>query len=183
MPIPDLGTSYIENAFINSQQVFGYDYLPDDVNDMEHDLVYLDEYEKPAFVEVEWEALYVLDKYRERAVYRYLGLKDQIKGLGNLSENWNSYGAEAPSKEALGIALQILEDLFSLNLLPNNVLPSAEGGIGLVFLSGNKQADIEVFNDGDVLAGIYHLEKDTEIIEVNKDAVDEASQKIYEFLY
>lgn len=123
------------------------------------------------------------DRYKTRVVYQFLGLRDQLSELCDLTDDWNSYGAEAPNQKSLAIATMVLLQLFQQDFLPNKVIPSADGGIAFVFLNNGKQADIEVFNDGEALVGIYHLDKDTEVLDLPDYRVEESIQKIYEFLY
>jgi hypothetical protein len=72
--------------------------------------------------------------------------------LGKLANNWDSYGAEAPSRLAIETGKYIISVLSGLDLTPTSIDPSAEGGICISFRKGQRYSDIECFNDGTVLA-------------------------------
>lgn len=81
-------------------------------------------------------------------------LDRRINVIATFTKDWNSYGSDPPSRKAIELSREYLNRLASLDFLPDRVLPSAEGGVGFVFLEGDKYADIEIFNDGEVYAGI-----------------------------
>lgn len=64
---------------------------------------------------------------------------------------WNSE-AVRPNETAKKWARYILDLAHSVGLVPEAVIPSAEGGIGFVFGLGRHYADIECFNDGEIVA-------------------------------
>ncbi len=78
----------------------------------------------------------------------------KLESFRNLRPGWDSYEAEPPNETALENARQVLLFLMdSESSLPVLVAPSAEGGVALVFArDSSKYADIECFNDGEVLA-------------------------------
>ena len=78
-------------------------------------------------------------------------LTDQVGSLEQLEDNWDTEGAEAPNHKVLSNTKVVLEMLFHLNLAPDDIVPSAEGGIGIVFKHGELYADIELFNDEDIV--------------------------------
>lgn len=76
-----------------------------------------------------------------------------IRKLESLTLNWNSHGAEPPSKFARYYAESIILASRSRMLIPMQVAPSAEGGVAICF--SNTPAlyiDIECFNDGEAVA-------------------------------
>jgi hypothetical protein len=76
--------------------------------------------------------------------------------LSSVPDDWNGYGSPAPSAEAIGIAKTILNTLWTERLLPRRVLPSAEGGVALVFSSANEnRAVIETLNSNEAFILIY----------------------------
>jgi hypothetical protein len=79
----------------------------------------------------------------------------QLSSLLNLRCNWDSYGAPAPNQVAVGNALRILSLMWSLGLQLTSVVPSAEGGVGFCFKSGNRYADIESSNEGEIIGVRY----------------------------
>jgi len=80
---------------------------------------------------------------------------ERLNSFRNLKHGWDSYDAEPPGETAITNARQVLDVLWSVGLTSSirAVSPSAEGGIGIVFAgSDQKYADIECFNDGEILA-------------------------------
>lgn len=56
-------------------------------------------------------------------------------------------GAEPPNLFALRWAAAFIQQLENDDFLPTGVVASAEGGIGIYFIDGNKYADLECLND------------------------------------
>ena len=101
----------------------------------------------------------------------------QLSSLGsfrNLHRGWDSYEAEPPSETALENAQRFIRFLMdSESSLPVRVAPSAEGGVTLVLSSGgSRYADIECFNDGEVLAIISEPAQEPTIWPVTLDEED-----------
>lgn len=63
------------------------------------------------------------------------------------TEQWKRT-SPAPSEEALTEARALLGRLQANNLVPQRIMPSADGGIGICFDNGEKYADFECTNDG-----------------------------------
>jgi hypothetical protein len=80
---------------------------------------------------------------------------EKLESFRNLQHGWDSYEAEPPNEVAMANARRVLHILWSSGTVPpiRTISPSVEGGIGIVFAgSHNRYADIECFNDGDILA-------------------------------
>jgi len=93
-------------------------------------------------------------------------------------------GAEPPNDFALAWARLFLQRLQSDDFLPAGVLASAEGGVGIYFVDGNKYADIECLNSG-VILGVISNRRDRPFAwQVEQDAggLACASQRVREFL-
>jgi hypothetical protein len=75
---------------------------------------------------------------------------DQLDRLSALEPDWDGNGAEAPAAEATDNARAFLSRLGPKGFFPTGILPSAEGGIGIFFRNGNRYADIEFFNTGEI---------------------------------
>ncbi len=88
---------------------------------------------------------------------RYEALKQLIE-LTKLKDGWDSYGAPAPNATAIEKAYRILNFLEGSDFMTIRILPSAEGGVGICFLSGDHYADLECSNDGEVI-GVRHIGK------------------------
>src|SRR5712691_1879049 len=57
----------------------------------------------------------------------------RLSELATLKTNWDSYGAPSPNTDALENALRILRFMQPSDVEMLNIVPSAEGGIGLCF--------------------------------------------------
>jgi hypothetical protein len=90
-----------------------------------------------------------------RRVQRLEILIEETKGLSKLKENWDSYGATAPNDWAIGAALRFLISERATDLLPVRVMPSAEGGVALRFVFGEKRALVEFLNSSSFDVMLY----------------------------
>ena len=75
-----------------------------------------------------------------------------VEALGDLREDWNTYGAAPPNDTAISLAKLVLTCLAARGLRPHRVNPSAEEGVCISFRNGRLYADIECFNTGEVAA-------------------------------
>jgi hypothetical protein len=79
----------------------------------------------------------------------------RLNGTATLRHGWDTYGAEAPNDDARKLAAGILDLLEASLLPPTRLMPSAEGGIALAFVSGDCQAGIEIYNTGEIAAATW----------------------------
>jgi hypothetical protein len=93
----------------------------------------------------------------------------ELEALRDLVPGWNGYRAEPPGPLALTAARQALESLSILASLPERVIPSAEGGIALVFSTDPLYTALEIFNDGEILASFSDLAHRHEVWETGLD--------------
>jgi len=82
--------------------------------------------------------------------------QQSVINLSDLNQGWDSYAAPSPNRIAITKAIHILDFLDGPDLLNVRILPSAEGGVGICFVRGDRYADIECSNDGEVF-GIRHV--------------------------
>lgn len=82
-------------------------------------------------------------------------LLEETKGLSQFAQNWDSYGAMPPSSQSIGAAIDFLVSGSGADFLPVRALPSAEGGVALRFVSGDKRALVEFLNAGSVEVMLY----------------------------
>jgi hypothetical protein len=82
-------------------------------------------------------------------------LLEETKELSRFAQNWDSYGATPPSSESIGAAIEFLVSGSGADFLPVRTLPSAEGGVALRFLAGDKRALVEFLNTGTVEVMLY----------------------------
>jgi hypothetical protein len=78
----------------------------------------------------------------------------KLEAFRGLRPGWDSYNAEPPTELAISNARRILHLLWSAGAMgPVTISPSVEGGVGIIFSGhGKKYADLECFNDGEILA-------------------------------
>jgi len=107
-----------------------------------------------------------------------------ITELSFLNDNWDSYGAPKPESVAIKNAHAILKPLSEVRFNPAKIMPSVEGGICFLFVSGNKYADIECDNDGDIIAGMSDRTNEPVIWSVtnNREGVMQSIERIKNFL-
>ena len=93
-------------------------------------------------------------------------------------------GTDAPSPAAVAIARTILRQLETEALEPTRVVASAEGGVGICFVAGDKYADIECFNAGEILGAISNRRDRPTIWKIEPSAAGfaEATARIRDFL-
>lgn len=72
--------------------------------------------------------------------------------LYSLEDNWDSNGAPAPNDRALALAERVFSTIAAATLRPDRIVASAEGGVAFVFANGDRVADIEALNSGELLA-------------------------------
>lgn len=87
----------------------------------------------------------------------------QLAALAGLKTNWDSYGAPVPNHVALENGARLLEQMTAIELSILRIVPSAEGGVGFCFATGNRYADIESSNDGDIL-GVKYVGTQTPVL-------------------
>jgi hypothetical protein len=111
----------------------------------------------------------------------------RLDSFKDLQHGWDSYDAEPPSEVAIASAKRVLHVIWSIGLVLSIkvISPSVEGGVGIVFTgSDQKYADVECFNDGDILAIISEGVKDPSVWAIGGEpgALRQAIEKIHAFL-
>ena len=97
-----------------------------------------------------------------------LAAHKRLSQLALLQAGWDSYGAEAPTRESISNSREILHALSDADFEPTSVDPSAEGGVCLSFHRGDHYGDIECFNSGEVLAVTSTGADDTNVWEIEE---------------
>ncbi len=90
-----------------------------------------------------------------------------VSQLQSVADDWDTYGAKSPSKLATQLARRILVTLAKLDCEPTSITPSAEGGICIALSHGERYADVECFNTGEVLTAIAGGHDEPEVWEVD----------------
>ena len=109
---------------------------------------------------------------------------NKLKALATDNSLWPE-DADPPSELALAWANVVINQLCDDNLLPTRIVASAEGGVGICFVDGNRYADIECLNTGAIL-GVISNRSDRPIVwSVQQDArgIARASERIREFMF
>jgi hypothetical protein len=122
----------------------------------------------------------------DRAASWILKFQNQLKSFRTLKDNWNGYGSSAPNSIALINSQTVLDILHQMNFPPMAIAPSAEDGIAISFTKANKNAIIECYNDGDILAITYKGAKELELMEIGdstSEIAEALDRRIYNFLY
>lgn len=105
-----------------------------------------------------------------------------------ICKNWNGYNSDPPNNVAMLNTEKIIK---ALQIIPDGIIPSAEGGIVVYFVRNGKYADIECLNSGKILAVISNSEEEREVWEVDKKTwkvndenkfFKDTLSKIYNFL-
>ena len=92
-----------------------------------------------------------------------------IDATGEIQTDWDSYGAEPPSADAIRASQEILEDLAEAQILPSTIVPSAEGGVSIYFMTGNRTVYVESYNQGSQALVMYDQLGNTEVLEVGRE--------------
>jgi hypothetical protein len=111
-------------------------------------------------------------------------LLQKIERMKDLRPNWDTYGAEPPSVDALNSAAELLNRLSKLEFLPTDAVASTEGGVALSFTTSNRYADIEILNSGEILAVTFTRQQEPVAWEVRRDErnILLAIERIYEHI-
>ena len=106
-------------------------------------------------------------------------LNAQIDGLVGLKKDWDSYNADPPTPAVIA---EVREAVTQLDFFPpNHICADAEGGVAFCWFGPDKKyADIEFFNNGDLLACTHS--NGTEIKVWQVDGLVATGRKIQEFM-
>lgn len=77
---------------------------------------------------------------------------NSIAEAANVREGWDGYSAPVPNEASIKLAQQAMHSINLLGMDPHGIDPSVMGGINISFFCGDRYADIECGNDGDVCA-------------------------------
>jgi hypothetical protein len=96
----------------------------------------------------------------------------QLDEMRSLAHDWNSYGSAPPNALAIWNTTNILENLNRIDFAPTNIAPSAEEGVVVSFVKGDRYAVIECYNDGEILAAFSEGARDPEVLVVGDSKQD-----------
>jgi hypothetical protein len=109
-----------------------------------------------------------------------VNLQRKINSMRSLRPNWDTYNAQPPNTEAMNLARELLVLTERAKFLPTDVVASAEGGVALSFTMGDRYADVECLNSGEILAVTVIGQEEPHVWEVAKNAAafDNAIEQI-----
>jgi hypothetical protein len=112
--------------------------------------------------------------------YGLIDGEKELDRISRLGPNWDSYGAEPPSANAVRASREILNELAGALMLPSAIVPSASGGISIYFIRGDRTAYIENYNDGTQALVMYGDDQEAaEVLEIGVDVrPEELSNRI-----
>jgi hypothetical protein len=93
---------------------------------------------------------------------------DHLNSFAKLSRNWDSYGGEAPTSQALNAAYSFLVSIqgqlggAQKSVVPNDVAPMPSGGIHLAWRNRRFEIEIEFDADGTANYLLVNKRADTE---------------------
>lgn len=105
--------------------------------------------------------------------YGMIDAERVLTRMSGLDNNWDSYGAEPPTAEAIQASRLILAKLYEALIRPSTIVPSASGGISIYFFSGDRSAYIENYNDGAQALVMYDRQGSTKVLELGRDIQSE----------
>jgi hypothetical protein len=115
--------------------------------------------------------------------YGRIDAKWELHRISNMEPGWDSYGAEPPRANAIRASEEILEELAGDLILPSTIVPSAEGGVSIYFITGNRTVYIESDNSGTQVLVMYDRQGNTEVLEVGCDILRaDVGRKIQAYL-
>ena len=103
--------------------------------------------------------------------------------LTQLAPGWDGRDAIPPNARAVSRARMVERALGGLELVPQQILPSEDGGIGFVFVNGDRYADIECFNTGRIGAIMRRGFREPTIWWPQLSSLDRTIERIKVFLF
>ena len=107
-------------------------------------------------------------------------LMTRLNSLKTYPVDWNGDGAESPNEVSVSNGRRVLGVANELDFMPTNISPSAEGGVGISFVRGNRYADIECFNTGEMWAVTSDRVNAPTVWKVEYSSIRSALEKIRE---
>jgi hypothetical protein len=115
--------------------------------------------------------------------YGLIDAEGELHRISSMEPDWDSYGAEPPSADAIRTSKEILKDLAGDLILPSTIVPSSGGGVSIYFMRGNRTVYIESYNQGSQALVTYDQQGNTEVLEIGRDILrSHVGAKILEYL-
>lgn len=103
---------------------------------------------------------------------------NKIQSYSKLQQNWDSYGADAPSNISIQNAIRFVRKIDKFNVIPYFTAPGPNGEIVIELKNGD--STIEIYFNPDNSEEVYFFIKDDCIRE---GKLDELFNEIIEFVY
>lgn len=101
--------------------------------------------------------------------YGLIDAEAALDRISKMERDWDSYGAEPPDANAVRASKEILEELAGSLILPSTIVPSAEGGVSIYFMTGHRTVYIESYNQGSQTLVMYDQDGTAEVLEIGPD--------------
>jgi hypothetical protein len=113
-----------------------------------------------------------------------LKFQNQLKSFRRLQDDWNGYGSLAPNSIAIRNSQTVLDILHVMNFSPIAMVPSAEEGVAISFAKGKRRAIIECYNDGNIAAAKYEIDREPLVwnVGISEEDIKESIIRIYDFI-
>lgn len=98
--------------------------------------------------------------------YGLINAEEELDRISAIEPDWDSYGAPSPSPAAILASREILRALAGDLILPSAIVASADGGVSIYFMSRNRTAYIESYNNGSQALVMYDQDGNTEVLEL-----------------
>jgi len=106
------------------------------------------------------------DKINDVTCGKWLSVMLDLRKMRHLNDNWNGLGSAPPNSHAIWNAQDVISILHKVDFAPSQISPSAEEGVGISFVKGDKYAIIECYNDGDIAVAFSDGQGKTDIWEI-----------------
>ena len=115
--------------------------------------------------------------------YGLIDAEGALDRISRMESDWDSYGAAAPSVHAIQASREILEELAEALILPSTIVPSADGGVSVYFMSGDRTVYVESYRQGTQALVMYDQVGNAEVLEIGRDIrLADVSSRILEYL-
>jgi hypothetical protein len=94
-------------------------------------------------------------------------------------------GAATPTPSTQALASVMLQQLQANRIVPTRIVASAEGGIAICFMNGDKYADVEFLNSGEILGVVSNRRDKPTVWDIHPSSREfmGAALKIFQFLH
>ena len=106
----------------------------------------------------------------------------RIAELSTLCNDWHDSDAAAPNQRAVALATDVFRQMSRVDFKPSSIDASTGEGICIHFSSGNRTANIECFNSGEIFAATMKKGGEPFIWEVTDKTTFDGLARIYEFI-